>query len=80
MKNGKIVSSSATAERYYYVHRSLASFVKEKYNRNLSNMYFNDITEELVLDYVFYLQKRGIEQGHAGNVRNAFSMMLNTFR
>ncbi|MFI3294050.1 MAG: phage integrase SAM-like domain-containing protein [Rikenellaceae bacterium] len=70
IKNGKVVSSAGTANTYKTFRHSLEGFTKNKYNRNLSSYYFCDLTEEFVDEYTFYLQKRGAENGHNGNVRN----------
>lgn len=70
IKNGKIISSVGTAEQYKYLRRTLEDFTRKKYDRALSSFYFDDITEELIDDFVLYVQKRAIEMGNEGNLRN----------
>ncbi len=69
IKNGIIITSTRTANQYRYVRKPLEEFVQSKYGRSLSSMYFTDITEQFIEDFIFFSEKQGIEQNHTGNVR-----------
>jgi len=64
IKNGKIVSSSSNTSLYFTLKNSLNSFTKEKYNRAISTVYFEDIRETFYKNYSIFLQKRGIANGN----------------
>lgn len=70
IKNGKVLSSVGTARNYRDLLTTLTQFTKQKYDRALSTYYFNEITEEFVSDYTFFLQKRGLENGNNGGLES----------
>ncbi len=70
IKNGKVLTSVGTARNYRDLLTSLTLFTKQKYDRALSTYYFNEITEEFVNDYAFFLQKRGLENGNNGGLES----------
>lgn len=70
IKNGKVLSSVGTARNYRDLKTTLTQFTKQKYDRALSGYYFNEITEEFVSDYAFFLEKRGIENGNGGGLES----------
>lgn len=68
IKNGHIVTSAQTGIYYLALKNHLIQFTKEKYGKAFSTYYFEDITEQFLHDFIFYLQKNGIEKGHSGAV------------
>lgn len=70
IKNGKVLTSVGTARNYRDLLTTLSQFTKQKYDRALSTYYFNEITEEFVSDYAFFLQKRGLENGNNGGLES----------
>lgn len=68
-KNGKIVKSEGTARTYEGLRNSLTEFTQAKYSKPLSRYHFTDITQEFLLDYTLYLEKRGIENGNKAGLR-----------
>jgi len=70
VKNGEIIDSSSNGELYRWLSYSLDKFTKEKYNKNFSNYYFENIDEEFFKDYAIYLKMKGAEKGNKGGVVN----------
>lgn len=68
-KNGKIVKSEGTAKNYKGFLNSLQEFTQNKYNTPLSRYHFTDITQQFLLDYTLYLEKKGIENGNKAGLR-----------
>lgn len=64
IKNGKLVKSIGTAGMYKHLRTSLSAFTRKQYNKNLSRFYFTDITRPFLLEYIVYLECRGIENGN----------------
>ena len=62
LKNGQVVTCQSTSKTYLDVKNTLTRFIKEKYNREFSTYYFEDINEQFLYDYVFYLKKKGREK------------------
>lgn len=60
-KNGKLVKSVGTASMYKQFRTSLSAFTQRQYNKDLSRFYFTDITQKFLLEYIVYLERRGIE-------------------
>jgi len=81
LKNGHIVSCSSTSKTYKDVKNTLTRFTKEKYNREFSTYYFEDITEQFLYDYVFYLKKKGREKKkpNAGRVPGRLKTFCGVF-
>ena len=63
-KNGKLVKSVGTASMY------------KQFNKDLSRFYFTDITQKFLLEYIVYLERRGIENGNRAGLRQ----LLRIFR
>lgn len=74
IKNGKLVKSIGTASMYKQLRNSLTNFVQTKYRKELSRYYFTDITQTFLLDYVVFLEKRGIENGNKAGLRQLLRM------
>lgn len=68
IKNGHIVTSAETGGYYLALKNHLIQFTKEKYSKAFSTYYFEDITEQFLHDFIFYLQKNAIQKGHNGAV------------
>lgn len=58
------------AKLFTYHKRLLERFVKEKYGRDFSTYYFTEIDEEFLQAFVFYVEKRAIENNNNGGLRN----------
>lgn len=76
IKNGKLVKSDGTASMYKQLKNSLSAFTQKQYKKELSRYHFTDITLNFLLDYVVYLEKRGIENGNKAGLRQ----LLRIFR
>ena len=76
IKNGKLVKSDGTASMYRQLKNSLSAFTQKQYKKELSRYHFTDITLNFLLDYVVYLEKRGIENGNKAGLRQ----LLRIFR
>ncbi len=74
IKNGKLVKSVGTASMYKQLRNSLANFVQTKFRKELSRYYFTDITQTCLLEYVVFLEKRGIENGNKAGLRQLLRM------
>lgn len=70
-KNGKLVKSVGTASMYKQFRTSLSAFTQKQYNKDLSRFYFTDITQKFLLEYIVYLERRGIENGNRGRLAPA---------
>lgn len=46
---------------YKQFRTSLSAFTQRQYNKDLSRFYFTDITQKFLLEYIVYLERRGIE-------------------
>lgn len=68
-KNGKLVKSIGTAGMYKHLRTSLSAFTRKQYNKDLSRFYFTDITQKFLLEYIVYLERRGIENGNRAGLR-----------
>ncbi len=68
IKNGQIIDSSTNAKQYPALKRVLQEFTKEKYDRAFSSYFFQDITEQFLLDFSFWIKQRGIENGNKGGL------------
>lgn len=68
IKNGQIVDSSTNAKQYPRLKKALQDFTKEKYNRAFSTYFFQDITEQFLLDFSFWIKQKGIENGNKGGL------------
>lgn len=68
-KNGKLVKSIGTASMYKQLRTSLSTFTQKQYNKDLSRFYFTDITQKFLLEYIVYLERRGIENGNRAGLR-----------
>lgn len=79
MKNGVPVSCKGTADTYKDVRNTLIKFTKEKYNKDFSMYYFEDINEKFLMDYIFYLMKKGKEKGNKGGVPNRLKKFCGVF-
>lgn len=75
-KNGKLVKSVGTASMYKQFRTSLSAFTQRQYNKDLSRFYFTDITQKFLLEYIVYLERRGIENGNRAGLRQ----LLRIFR
>ena len=75
-KNGKLVKSIGTAGMYRQFRTSLSAFTQKQYNKDLSRFYFTDITQKFLLEYIVYLERRGIENGNRAGLRQ----LLRVFR
>ena len=75
-KNGKLVKSVGTASMYKQFRTSLSAFTQKQYNKDLSRFYFTDITQKFLLEYIVYLERRGIENGNRAGLRQ----LLRIFR
>ena len=75
-KNGKLVKSVGTASMYKQFRTSLSAFTQRQYNKDLSRFYFTDITQKFLLEYILYLERRGIENGNRAGLRQ----LLRIFR
>lgn len=64
IKNGQIVDSSTNAKHYPRLKKILQEFTKEKYGRAFSSYFFQDITEQFLLDFSFWIKQRGIANGN----------------
>ncbi|WP_165044257.1 tyrosine-type recombinase/integrase [Dysgonomonas sp. ZJ709] len=78
-KNGKIVTCQSTSKTYIDIRNTLSKFTKEKYNKNFSGYFFEDITEQFLLDYIFYLRKCGSEKGNQGRVPGRLKSFCGVF-
>lgn len=74
-KNGRIVRSEGTAKGYRGLLRSLQEFTQSRYNLPLSRYHFTDITRQFILDYTLYLEKKGIEHGNRGCLRQRLRLL-----
>ncbi|MDR1718093.1 MAG: site-specific integrase [Prevotella sp.] len=68
LKNGQIVTSTKTSGYYLALKNHLIKFTQNKYNKAFGAYYFEDIKEEFLEDFLFYLRKNGVEKGHNGGV------------
>ncbi|WP_299998488.1 phage integrase SAM-like domain-containing protein [uncultured Alistipes sp.] len=75
-KNGKLVTSIGTASMYKQLRTSLSAFTQKQFNKDLSRFYFTDITQKFLLEYIVYLERRGIENGNRAGLRQ----LLRIFR
>lgn len=75
-KNGRLVKSIGTAGMYRHFRTSLSAFTQKQYNKDLSRFYFTDITQKFLLEYIVYLERRGIENGNRAGLRQ----LLRIFR
>ncbi len=68
IKNNQVVDSSNTAKKYAELRRTLQAFTKEKYGKAFSSFFFPDITEQFLLDFVFWVKEQGIRNGNKGGL------------
>ncbi|MFI3264707.1 MAG: tyrosine-type recombinase/integrase [Rikenellaceae bacterium] len=68
IKNGQIIKTPNTANKYKLLRTALSNFVRDKYGRKLESYYFTDITSQFIEDFVFHRKKRAAEKGNSGNV------------
>ncbi len=73
-KNGKLVTSIGTASMHKQLRTSLSAFTQKQYNKDLSRFYFTDITQKFLLEYIVYLERRGIENGNRAGLRQLLRM------
>lgn len=78
-KNGEIVSCETTGKTYKDVRNTLIKFTKEKYNQNFSSYFFEDISEQFLTDYIFYLRKIGAKKGNKGRVPGRLKTFCGVF-
>lgn len=78
-KNGKVVTSVATARNYHYCRYTLRDFTQEVYGRSFSSYFFRDIDEQFIKDYVLYLQERGSKKGNKGGVSERLRQFYGVF-
>jgi len=70
IKNGKEVSSYSNVREYKFLKSSLCEFTRKTYSKLFVNYHFKNITEEFILDYTLFLEKRGARRGNKGAVIN----------
>ena len=75
IKNGNVVTSFNNAKGYKDLNRRLNEFTKEKYNRSLNRISFNEVNEDFVHNFALFLQKRDIERGNAGGLSTRLRKM-----
>ncbi len=68
IKNKQVVNSSNNAKKYAELRRTLQAFTKEKYGKAFSSFFFSDITEQFLLDFVFWVKEQGIKNGNKGGL------------
>jgi len=68
IKNGLIVKSSSNVKEYGILKRILTEFTTKKYKTALNRIYFADIDERFLTDFVQFLQQRGKKKGNNGAV------------
>lgn len=72
-KNGVIVQSLGNAKHYAAIRKVLIQFTNERYGRSFSSYYFQDITEQFLLDFAFWTKEQGVRNGNkaglAGKLR-----------
>ena len=76
VKNGQIMDSKRTAKCYANLKRTLIQFTLEKYNKSFASYFFNDITEQFLLDFAFWIKEQGIKNGNKGGL----TVKLRVFR
>lgn len=64
IKNNQIVDSSSNAKTYAALHRTLSAFTKGKYDKSFSAYFFQDINEQFLLDFAFWIKEQGIKNGN----------------
>jgi len=79
IKNGKIITSAATARNYHYCKKSIEKFTEEVYGRKFSSYFFRDIDEKFIGDYVFYLQERGAKNGNKAGLSERLRQFYGIF-
>lgn len=68
IKNGQIIDSLNNAKQYVSIRKVLIEFTQEQYGKALSSYYFQDIDERFLLDFAFWIKKRGIHNGNQGGL------------
>ena len=58
-KNGRVLMSESTAEKYIYLKKALCRFVEYKYHRDFSKYMFRDIDQKFLREFTVYEQQRG---------------------
>lgn len=79
IKNGKILTSNGTADNYKYCKNTLNLFTRQVYKKSFSSYFFNDINEKFLLDFVIFLQERGIKNGNKGNITDRLRQFYGIF-
>ena len=75
IKNGQIFDSSNNAKKYIRIKKSLSIFTKEVYGKALSTYFFQDISEQFLLDYTMHLKKMGIANGNKAGLTSKLRML-----
>ena len=68
IKNGQIMDSKGTVKGYVNLRKVLTIFVSEKYGKTFSSYFFQDITEQFLLDLAFWIKEQGIKNGNKGGL------------
>lgn len=56
IKNGQIIDSLNNAKQYVSIRKVLIEFTQEQYGKALSSYYFQDIDEQFLLDFAFWIK------------------------
>lgn len=68
-KNGRVLMSESTAEKYTYLKKALHRFVECKYHRDFSKYMFRDIDQKFLREFTVYEQQRGAVSGNNGGIQ-----------
>lgn len=68
-KNGRVLMSESTAEKYTYLKKALCRFVECKYHRDFSKYMFRDIDQKFLREFTVYEQQRGAISGNNGGIQ-----------
>lgn len=74
-KNGKLVKSIGNAGMYKQLRTSLPEFTQKQYSKDLSRYY----SRNFLLEYIIYLERRGIENGNRAGLRQFLRMFRALF-
>ena len=78
-KNGQILTSVGTARCYYYFKKALDKFTQDTYNRKFSSYYFNEISEQFIMDFVLHTQEQGAKNGNKAGLVPKLKLLYGVF-
>ena len=78
-KNGHVLTSYSTANKYKCLKNILCEFTQKVYRKKFSKYHFRDINEVFLTDFVQYLKKRASLNGNAGGISEKLKTLHATF-